>query len=116
MRGDGGGSRCESIMMFGKRGMDKSGWIQIAVGSVLEDTMREYVESRCRLESDVYPGEEVEHMFKLWKGVLEVKESVVAEWAGGMVQGLFTKVKVTKKHGNRCLQGQKNNGRGSIRD
>ena len=96
MRGDGGGSRCESIMMFGKRGMDKSGWIQIPIGNVTDVTMREYIESKCRLEEEMYPGEEIEYMFKLWEGALEVKESVVAEWAGEMIQGLFTKVKLTK--------------------
>ena len=86
----------ESIMGYLKNTGDRSGWIQVPIGGCMEETKKEYVESRCKLEGNMYPGDEVDFMFRLYDEVLEVRESVVASWSGKGALGLYTKIKLRK--------------------
>ena len=70
---------------------DTSEWKQVIPGTAMAKDMIEEMVSRCTVEGGIYPGEEVEHLFRLYEGMLEVKVSKIAEWAGGMIMGLYTK-------------------------
>ena len=70
---------------------DRTKWRQVLPGSAMAKAMIDEVVSKCTVENGLYPGEEVDHMFRLYEGKLEVKVSKVAEWAGGMTLGLYTK-------------------------
>ena len=71
-------------------------WESADVGTRMSAEARAKIVAMCKMDGGLYPGEEVRYFFREYEGMLEIKESMVASWAGVRVDGLFARVHLIK--------------------